>query len=36
MFQKNINMQQRISNKIELGDSLNPALDYRGVPAVHE
>ena len=27
-------MQRRISNKIQLGDTLNPALDYSGVPAV--
>ena len=29
-------MQQRISNKIQLGDTLNPALDYSGVPAVDD
>ena len=27
-------MQWRISNKIQLGDILNPTLDYSGVPAV--
>ena len=27
-------MQRRISNKIQLGDTLNPALDYSGIPAV--
>ena len=27
-------MQWRISNKIQLGDTLNPALDYSDVPAV--
>ena len=27
-------MQRRISNKIQLGDTLNPVLDYSGVPAV--
>ena len=29
-------MQWRISNKIQLGDTLNLALDYRGVPAVND
>ena len=29
-------MQQRISSKIQLGDTLNPALDYRGIPAVDD
>ena len=29
-------MQRRISNKIQLGDTLNPALDYSGVPAVDD
>ena len=29
-------MQLRISNKIQLGDTLNPALDYSGVPAVDD
>ena len=29
-------MQQRISNKIQLGDTLNSALDYSGVPAVDD
>ena len=29
-------MQQRISNKIQLGNTLNPALDYRGIPAVDD
>ena len=29
-------MQWRISNKIQLGDTLNPALDYSGVPAVDD
>ena len=27
-------MQRNISNKIQLGDTLNPMLDYGGVPAV--
>ena len=27
-------MQQRISNKIQLGNTLNPALDCSGVPAI--
>ena len=27
-------MQQRIAKKIQLVDTLNPALDYSGVPAV--
>ena len=29
-------MQRRISNKIQLGDTLNPALDYSGIPAVDD
>ena len=29
-------MQWRISNKIQLGDTLNPALDYSDVPAVDD
>ena len=29
-------MQRRISNKIQLGDTLNPALDYSGLPAVDD
>ena len=29
-------MQRRISNKIQLGDTLNPALDYSDVPAVDD
>ena len=29
-------MQQRISNKIQLGDTLNPALDYSRVLAVDD
>ena len=29
-------MQQRISNKIQLGNTLNPALDYSGVPAIDD
>ena len=31
-----MNMQQRISNKIQLGNTLNPALDYSGVPAIDD
>ena len=29
-------MQQNISNKIQLGDTLNPLQDYGGVPAVDD
>ena len=29
-------MQQRISNKIQLGNTLNLAMDYSGVPAVDD
>ena len=29
-------MQRRISNKIQLGNTLNPATDYSGVPAVDD
>ena len=29
-------MQRNISNKIQLGDTLNPMLHYGGVPAVDD
>ena len=29
-------MQQPISNKIQLGDTLNPAKDYGGVPLIDD
>ena len=29
-------MQQPISNKIQLGDTFNPAKDYGGVPAIDD
>ena len=29
-------MQQTISNKIQLGDTLNPLKDYGGIPAIDD
>ena len=29
-------MQQNLSNKIQLGDTLNPLQDYGGVPAIND
>ena len=29
-------MQQNLSNKIQLGDTLNPLQDYGGIPAVDD
>ena len=29
-------MQKRISDKIQIGRTLNPARDYRGVPSIND
>ena len=29
-------MQKAISNKIQLGDTLNPLADYAGVPSIND
>ena len=29
-------MQKAISNKIQLGDTLNPLKDYSGVPSIND
>lgn len=29
-------MERNMSNKIQLGDTLNPVLDYAGVPSVDD
>ena len=29
-------MQQNLSNKIQVGDTLNPLQDYGGIPAIND